>query len=246
MGTGSLFLKICKTKLINKHRVKSGMTKAVLFDLDNTLIDFMRVKKSSVDAALNVMIASGVKISKKQAEKILYDIYAVHGIEHQQIFQKFLLKTIKKVDYKTLAKAIYAYRKTQAGVLAPYDSVFPTLIELKKRGLKLAIVTDAPRLKAWIRLVEMRIEDFFDVVVTHEDTGIYKPRKEPFLKALKQLKLKPEDCIMVGDWPERDIAGANKVGITTVFAKYGATKTIKNSGADYDIKDLKELLKIVK
>ena len=66
------------------------MIKAVLFDLDNTLIDFMKVKRSSVNAAINAMLAAGIKLKKKKATKILYGLYKKHGIEHQQIFQKFL------------------------------------------------------------------------------------------------------------------------------------------------------------
>lgn len=211
------------------------MIKAVLFDLDNTLIDFMKVKRSSVDAAINAMLAAGVKIKKADATKILYKLYSKYGIEHQQIFQKFLKKVLGRVDYKVLAEGIVAYRKTQAGIREPYADVIPTLITLKQQGLKLAIVSDAPRLKAWLRLVEMRLQDFFDVVVCFEDTGEYKPTGVPFKKALRLLKLTPQECLVVGDWPERDMAGAKKIGIKSVFAKYGAEKKVKKSGADFEI-----------
>ena len=221
------------------------MIKAVLFDLDNTLIDFMRVKRSSVDAAIDAMLAAGVKVKKKKAEKILYKLYKKHGIEHQHIFQKFLRKATGKLNHKALAEGIVAYRKTQAGILEPYSDVIPTLIKLKQQGLKLAIVSDAPRLKAWIRLVEMRLQNFFDVVVCHEDTGKYKHTGLPFKKALKLLKLKPENCVMVGDWPERDIVGAKKLGIRTIFARYGATKKIKKSGADFEVNSIREVPAVV-
>lgn len=50
---------------------------------------------------------------------------------------------------------------------------------------------------------------------------------------------------MVGDWPERDVVGAAKVGITTVFARYGDTFDVVESNASYDINDISELLDIV-
>jgi HAD superfamily hydrolase (TIGR02253 family) len=220
------------------------MIKAVLFDLDNTLIDFMRMKRTSVDAALNAMLGAGLKLEKDAASKKLYEIYWKHGIEQQKIFQKFLRKVSGKVDYKILAAGIVAYRKTQLGVLEPYAMVIPTLIKLREQGLKLAIISDAPRLKAWIRLVEMKIQDFFDVVITFEDTNKRKPDKAPFQAALKKLNLKAEECLMVGDWPERDIKGAKSLGMQTAFAKYGATKT--TSKADYDLKSIEDVLRIVK
>jgi HAD superfamily hydrolase (TIGR02253 family) len=220
------------------------MIKAVLFDLDNTLIDFMRMKRASIDAALNAMLGAGLNMDKEKASKKLYELYSKHGIEHQKIFQKFLGKVMKKVDYKILAAGIVAYRKVQLGVLEPYAMVIPTLIKLREKGLKLAIVSDAPRLRAWIRLVEMRLHDFFDVVVTFEDTRKRKPHKAPFEEALKRLKLKPEECLMVGDWPERDIKGAKELGMKTAFAKYGATKDVA-SKADYELKSVEDVLKVV-
>lgn len=221
------------------------MIKAVLFDLDNTLIDFMRMKRASVDAAINAMLGSGLKMGKDAASKALYSIYKQHGIEHQLIFQKFLKKVTGKIDYKILADGIVAYRKAQIGVLEPYAQVIPTLIALRERGLKLAIVTDAPKLKAWIRLSEMKLVDFFDVVVAHEDTNAYKPSKEPFLAALKQLKLSPGECLMVGDWPERDIKGAKALGMKTAFAKYGAIRKSKIR-ADYTLRGIEDILRIVR
>jgi len=50
---------------------------------------------------------------------------------------------------------------------------------------------------------------------------------------------------MIGDWAERDVVGAKKVGIMTVFARYGNEFGTKESGADHDINDILELLDIV-
>ena len=50
---------------------------------------------------------------------------------------------------------------------------------------------------------------------------------------------------MVGDWPERDIKGANSIGMKTCFARYGNPK-IKNSYADIEINNINELLKAIK
>ena len=50
---------------------------------------------------------------------------------------------------------------------------------------------------------------------------------------------------MVGDWPERDIQGAKKVGMQTAFAKYGDTFNTIKSGADYDLEDISDLLDII-
>jgi len=219
-------------------------TKAVIFDLDNTLIDFMKMKRTSCEAAISAMINAGLKLDKQKALKILFELYDKYGLEYGLIFQKFLQKINKKIDYKILASGIIAYRKAQAGVLEPYPNVVPTLIKLRARRLKLAILSDAPRLKAWLRLVEMKLDNFFDIVICFEDTRKFKPDKEPFLLALKKLNLKPEECLMVGDNPKRDLMGAKVVGIKTVFAKYGSLSKTK-AKPDYVINSFEELLGLV-
>ncbi|NIO19730.1 MAG: TIGR02253 family HAD-type hydrolase [Candidatus Aenigmarchaeota archaeon] len=221
------------------------MIKAILFDLDNTLIDFMLMKRKSCEAAMDAMINSGLKISKNKGMKILYDLYGEKGIEYKNIFQEFLRKTIRRIDYKILARGVVAYRKAQVAYVKPYPGTVKTLVRLKEKGLKLGIVSDAPSFKGWVRLVEMGIEDLFDVVVTLEDTGKEKPSRIPFMEAVKKLGIKPENILFVGDRPGRDIKGAKATGMRTVFAKYGDLEGIKKSGADYEIEKITDLLKIV-
>lgn len=220
------------------------MIKAVIFDLDNTLIDFMKMKRIACEEAVDAMIDAGLNLPKKKALDELYKIYFREGLEDPTIFQKFLKKVTGSVDYKKLAYAIVAYRDARAGFLRPYPRAKETLIKLKEKGLKLAIVSDAPKLKAWIRLVNMKIDDFFDVVVGLEDTGRLKPSRLPFKAALKMLNVQPSECLMIGDNPSRDMKGARALGIKTCFAKYG-NPDAKNVKADFTAETVDDLAKFV-
>ncbi|MDA1197123.1 MAG: HAD-IA family hydrolase [Nanoarchaeota archaeon] len=218
--------------------------KAVLFDLDNTLIDFWKMKELSCGAAMDAMIDSGLNINRKKALVLLFKLYDQYGYEDKEIFQKFLKKVTGKIDYRLVACGIVAYRSVRGGFLHPYPDTEKVLMALKQKKIKLGIVTDAPRLKAWIRLEAMQLSNFFDVVVTHEDTHRLKPSTMPFRAALKKLEVEPEDCLMLGDMPNRDMVGARKIGMKTCFARYGNSKA-KKVKADFEITDLKMLLKIV-
>lgn len=213
--------------------------KAILFDLDNTLIDFMKLKHVSCSRAIDAMIQAGLDLPRKKALEELYKIYDRYGIEDHTVFQKFLKKMTGEVDHKKLAYAIVAYRNARTGFLHPYPGTKTTLKKLKKKGIKLAIVSDAPKLKAHIRLAAMKLD--FDVVVSAEDVGRKKPSRLPFRAALKQLNVKPEDCLMVGDRPPLDLKGAKSLGMKTCFAKYGYEGKVPKKFWDYEIEKIEEL-----
>src|SRR5882724_5374465 len=222
------------------------MIKAVIFDFDNTLMDFMRMKKAAVESAVDSMIDAGLLLKKEDMIDRIYKVYTIEGIEDQQIFDKVLMKELGKVDYKILAAGIIGYRRAKEGTLALYPHVHLTLTGLARMGLKMAVVSDAPRLPVWLRICGLDLQHYFDAVVTTDDTGFKKPHEKPFLFALEKLGVKPAEAIMIGDWAERDMVGAKKVGLVTVFARYGDTQNTKLSGADYDIDDVSQLLDIVK
>jgi putative hydrolase of the HAD superfamily len=222
------------------------MIKAVIFDLDNTLVDFMVMKRQAVDAAINAMIDAGLKLPVDDARKRIDKIYKEKGIEFQNVFDQLLYDVFKKVDYKILSAGVIAYRRAREAALVPYPHVYMTLTELLKMGLKLAVISDAPAREAWLRLSYLNFHHLFDLVLTFDDTGERKPSPVPFKKALKLLGLRPEEALMVGDWADRDMVGAAKVGMKTVFAKYGDTFGTVETHADYDINDISELISVVK
>ena len=97
-----------------------------------------------------------------------------------------------------------------------------------------------------MRIYYLNLYHFFDVVITFDDSGERKPSAIPFEMALKKLGLNPQSSLMIGDWPERDVVGAKKIGMRTAFAVYGDTFGTNVSGADWDIKDISELTSIIK
>ena len=199
------------------------MIRAVIFDLDNTLVDFMAMKRLSIEAAINAMIDAGLKLKREEIQQRIDTIYKERGIEFQNVFDELLYDEFQKVDYKILSAGVIAYRRAREAALVPYPHVYKTLVELVKMGLKLGVVSDAPAKEAWLRLTYLNLHHIFDHIVTFEDTGKRKPDSAPFKKILSLLHVHPSEALMVGDWAERDMVGAAKVGMKTVFARYGDT-----------------------
>jgi putative hydrolase of the HAD superfamily len=192
---------------------------------------------------MDAMISTGLKIKKEDGMKILFGLYFQYGLEYQKIFQVFMRKVLGRIDYGIMASGIVAYKKVKEGLLYPYPNVVSTLNELKKK-YKLAILSDAPKIQAWIRLVAMGIQDKFDLVITFDETKSKKPSKKPFLYLLKKFRLKPQECAMIGDSLKRDIAPAKSLGFKTVFAKYGEDKEKTGVKPAHVINDIKDLLEM--
>lgn len=221
------------------------IVKAVLFDLDNTLIDFIKLKRNASSAAARAMVKAGLKFNGKNIENELFDFYLKDGIDGNTAFQNFMKLHHGKIDDRILAAGINAYLSAKDEWIKPYPKVGSTLGKLRKKGLKLGVVTDAPRLKAYQRLDAMGIVGFFDVVVGFEDTGKQKPSSLPFRKALSKLNLEANEVLMVGDWPERDIEGAKKLGMKTCWASYGGNSLNEKIKADFEINKFEEILDIL-
>ena len=225
--------------------MKNELIKGVIFDLDNTLLDFMKMKEFAVKAAIKGMIEAGLKVNEDKSYIEINSIYEEFGWENQKVFDVFLEKSIGHVDNKFLAAGIVAYRRAREANLMAYPNVNKTLMALTKSGIKLGVVSDAPSREAWMRIYYLNLYHYFDVVITFDDSGERKPSPIPFQLALDGMGLQPEETIMIGDWPERDVVGAQQIGMKTAFARYGDTFGTVNSGADWDLNDIYQLVDII-
>ena len=222
------------------------MIKAIIFDLDNTLLDFMKMKQFAVKAAITAMNEAGLNIDEDQAYKNIFELYEKKGWENQQVFDDFLMQNFGKVSNKILAAGIVSYRRAREATLLVYPNVNKTLIQLIKMGIKLAVVSDAPSREAWMRLYYLNLHHVFDPVLTYDDSGEHKPSPKPFEMALNILNVNSNEALMIGDWPDRDVVGASQIGMKTIFARYGDTFGTVDSGADWDVNDIYEVVDIIK
>ena len=224
---------------------------AVLFDLDNTLVDLMRMKRTASDAAARAMVAAGADFpfTPDEAGDILFGDYLA-DLESNTVFADFLRKHHRQklslsqhhVDRITAA-AVNAYLKAKMLQTEPYPGVRRTLVALARRGLRLGVLTDAPRFKAYQRLESAGLVDFFEFVLTFTDHGEQKPHQKTFRAALDLFGLPPQAVLMVGDWPEKDMAGAKAAGMRTAWAAYGKPGIPAPPEADVTLASAEELIR---
>ncbi len=244
LGKEKLFKQLFLSLFDGMQRIK-----AIIFDLDNTLIDFMHMKRESCKVAVKAMISSGLNMSEDEAYAQLMKTYFALGLESDRAFTEFL-QGVGQFDHKILAAALNSYLKVKDTLVEPYPDVVSVLKKLDKNGIVPIIVTDAPKTKAYQRLLAMEIESYFRFVVGFEDTGNGKKTGLPLILALQKLRkevpnLVNSEILMVGDSIERDLEPAKKLGLKTALSKYGQIGAQTSESIDYELNAIGDLLEIV-
>lgn len=213
--------------------------KAVLFDLDNTLYDYEAPHKKALRAVYetlkNEIDISFVKFSKlytiSKAE--IHRELTGSASSHNRVlyFQRLIEKTHSTVDPSMILKLYSAYWDTLLKNMKLGKGVLATLRELKKRGLKIGIVSDLTTHIQLRKIHKLGITKYVDVLVTSEEAGSEKPHAIMFLLALNKLDVSWHDSIFVGDNSVNDIEVANAVRMDSVLIKQGSLA--KDMDEDY-------------
>lgn len=124
--------------------------------------------------------------------------------------------------------------------------ILEVLKTLKSQGIKLGLISNADVIdcKYW---QQSPLAPLFDDVIFSCDVGILKPDREIYEQALARLKVKPEECMFVGDGGSSELQGAKAVGMRTVFTealevKNNAKRSMIMEYADCHIREFRELV----
>jgi putative hydrolase of the HAD superfamily len=214
--------------------------KAVLFDMDNTLFDLVGAQISACHAVTRMLGRDG------DDSLFEYFLRPVHGFEsHENILDYLHDHDIPADGTYTTAKRVYEQEKIR--FITPYPGVIETLHLIRETGLPMGIVTDAHSRDAILRLEKAGLLPYFSGIVSYDMVLVKKPAYEPFLLALKMLKTRADEALLIGDSPRRDIEPCRQLGIRTVYARYGDRFSDDRSDvvADFTIDTMTELLHIL-
>lgn len=211
------------------------MIKAILFDLDGTLIDSTDLILNSFNYVLKTYLKKEVpedEIRSLFGRPLYYQMALFGGEERAD-------ELVKRYREHNLA--------SHEEYLKPIDGARETLEVLKKRGYRLGLVTSKKEDAARLGMQICQIETYFEVFVFSDDVKIHKPEPEPILYALKKLNLRPQEAVYVGD-STYDIICGQRAGVKTVGVGYTPVgrEALLAAKPDYWIEDIKELLEIYK
>jgi putative hydrolase of the HAD superfamily len=226
--------------------------RGVLFDFDNTLVDSAAVLPKAQQKVAELIATYigkpqlSMEIFKvlKRAEEVL----ELHGVYDRDRYWQHVLAELgfgDAVDERLLREWTRAYWEEYMK-----HELFPDALHVLgtlRKVCKLAIVTNTDGLPGMKRqrLEKAGVLDFFEVVVIAGEGGVEaKPSPQPFRLAVKMLGLSPSECLMVGDDPVKDVAGAKAAGIyAALFDRFG--RRLVSGRPDYIISRLMDVLVIV-
>lgn len=240
--------------------------KAVIFDLDDTLIDWSGMEMSFrqfMDPRLQhvheYLTDQGFEVEPPQmlAERVHNHTRFVWERALESGSGASLVNALKRTfdDYQIpheevdMEAVLRAYRWEPFPGVKPFDDTHEVLTDLKKQGYKIGLVTNAYQ-PMWMRDVELEaydLLDYFDARITSGDTGFIKPHPAIYWRILGLLDLMPHEAVFVGDRPDQDIKGAHGVNMTGVLmAPPHINRELDGVQPDYTIQKLSQLPAILK
>lgn len=215
--------------------------KAVLFDLDGTLLDR--------DASLRQFVAAQYQRFQTILDHIPADEYLSRFIEldcrghvwKDKVYQQLTIEY--SISGLSWSEMLEDYETHFTRHCVPFPHLFPMLDTLREYPYSLGLITNG-RGTFQTRAIEgLGIAHYFDAILISEIEGIRKPDIQIFHRALGKLGVEASASVFVGDHPQTDIEGAKNAGMKTIWKKNSDWPVA--SEADSTIEDLAEIPAII-
>ena len=223
------------------------MVFCVLFDLDGTILDCIEpLEKAFVESVERVggqITAEGKQNVSNNLAKIkrnrsgLFNFFSIWQLSAYlgiPVHKRLPLIFVSINNMKKVARNCEVFGGSSE-----------VLEELKRSGMRMAIVTTRGKKDTFALLKRHSLDAYFQAVVTRDDVRRSKPSPDPVLFALRQLEIQPHDAVMIGDMPT-DIQAGKSAGTKTVGITEGLfQKELIESNPDFLIRSITEFPQIL-
>ncbi len=200
------------------------MIKMVAFDLDNTLYDYdICHKKAMEKLEIAVFQKYGIPRAQfydtfKEAKKIIKRRLGETGASHNRLlYIQTFLELIKEPPVNGALELYNIYWDTVLEHMTLFPYVNPLFEKLKQNKIKIAILTDLTAHIQHRKIIKLGLEKKLDYLVTSEEAGQEKPSAKMFHLLLQKTGYTFKEIVVLGDDWEKDIEGAQKIGIYSIL-----------------------------
>ena len=193
------------------------MIKAVLFDLDGTLLDR--------DQSLQLFVNDQYERLNEFLSHIPKEKYVSRFIQLDQrgyvwkdkVYQQLIVEfNITSITWEAL---LQDYLNEFKHHCVGFPHIHEMLEKLKNNGFALGMITNGYGQFQMDNIIALQIEKYFDVILVSEWEGIKKPDPQIFMNALQKLHVAPSESVFIGDHPENDVKAAQYVGMKGIWKK---------------------------
>ena len=191
--------------------------KAILFDLDDTLLD----RDKAIDKMFLIILEEwyeGVKHSLKTEMLQKFKQFDCRGYgvnDKTKVFESFFEEFPPK--YRLPHNYIQDFWNNHFPHCFSINQETINILNTIKTQVKVAIITNGSTQRQIAKIVNTNLNSCFDIIIISEEVGFSKPDRRIFELALNQLQVQPEAALFVGDDLEKDISGCQNANIKGVW-----------------------------
>jgi putative hydrolase of the HAD superfamily len=193
------------------------MIRAIVFDLDDTLYPQSQFLEG---AWRHVARVARRYDAPEEMFRVALVRTAARGSDQGRIINDALVALdLQHVPSEPL---VDAFRRYSPAKLMPFRGV-PQMLARVRSKVPIALLTDGEALGQRAKLRALRLEHAFDAAIFSDELGRghRKPHPAPFRQALSTLGVAAEEAVMIGDRPDKDVAGATVVGMRAIRVRTG-------------------------
>ncbi|WP_407525876.1 HAD family hydrolase [Vibrio parahaemolyticus] len=237
------------------------MLKAIFFDMDETLCGTSQADKAAGQKFAAWIQQTYPQVSDPQAflQRYLQGVYKKLNTEFPQLvallpdenaFRCGLIQTILAengihIDAEQAQQAQHYFDSARMGAFTFFPGVKEMLTDLRKH-YKLVVITNGPIFSQHPKLKATQMDEWVDHIIVGGEEPEEKPAASIFQKALNLVDVKPEEALHIGDSLAADIAGANNMGILSVWVNATGASNPTEITPNFEIRETVELKEILK
>ncbi|MBE4159302.1 HAD-IA family hydrolase [Vibrio parahaemolyticus] len=237
------------------------MLKAIFFDMDETLCGTSQADKAAGQKFAAWIQQTYPQVSDPQAflQRYLQGVYKKLNAEFPQLvallpdenaFRCGLIQTILAedgihIDAEQAQQAQHYFDSARMGAFTFFPGVKEMLTDLRKH-YKLVVITNGPIFSQHPKLKATQMDEWVDHIIVGGEEPEEKPAASIFQKALNLVDVKAEEALHIGDSLAADIAGANNMGILSVWVNATGASNPTEITPNFEIRETVELKEILK
>ncbi|MFZ3198485.1 MAG: HAD family hydrolase, partial [Bacillus mycoides] len=186
------------------------MIRAILFDLDGTLLDRRQSLEQFIRDQYNRFAFHLINIEKFEYCSRFLELDNNGYTWKDKVYSTLLCEY--NITTLTQEQLLHDYITNFQHHCIPFQNMHELLQQLTQQNIKIGIITNGFTKFQMSTLRALNIHTYTNTIFISEAEGIKKPHPEIFERALQKLNVKAEECLYVGDHPENDVIGAEQIG----------------------------------